>query len=199
MEWYLGIDETVAWLKNFGLWAVLVSLLLNILISVLGVVPSIFLSGANAVVFGLVPGFLLSLLGETLGAAVSFWLFRLGFSKVKRLKTDRWRWLNSFNGSSRKKQALLLLIARLAPFVPSGLITAVTAISKMKFIDFMIVSFLGKSPSIVIETIIGHDIVRANDNLPRLVISLLLVSLFFFLFKKKKICLKKDSAAEPID
>lgn len=185
MDWLFRVEDTVEWLKGFGIWAVFVSLLLNICISVLGVVPSLFLSGVNAVVFGLVPGFFLSLLGETLGAAVSFWLYRLGLSKVKRLNPESWQWLQSFNGSGRKKQAMLLLLARLTPLLPSGLITAAASISKMKFIDFIVVTFFGKAPSIVLETFIGHDIVRASDNLPRLVISLLLTGLLFLVFKKK--------------
>ncbi len=63
MDWLLPVDQVTNWLKSFGIWAVLISLLLNICISALGVIPSLFLSGANAVVFGIIPGFFISLTG----------------------------------------------------------------------------------------------------------------------------------------
>jgi len=44
-----------------------------------GYMPSVFLSGANAVVFGSVNGFFVSLAGEVLGATLSFWLYRQGW------------------------------------------------------------------------------------------------------------------------
>lgn len=185
MDWLFSIEETVDWLRGFGVWAVFISLLLSLIISILGVVPSLFLSGANAVVFGLFPGFCLSLIGETLGAAISFWVYRLGLSKFERLKWNRWRWLRTFNDSGRKKQAIMILLARLTPLIPSGVITAAASISKVKFIDFILVTFIGKAPSIVLETFIGHDLIRANDNLPRLLISLIFVVLLLSLFYNK--------------
>jgi hypothetical protein len=73
----------------------------------LGVVPSLFLSGANAVVFGMVPGFFISLIGEALGAEVSFYLYRFGIRKAK-MDHKRWGWLQRLNGVSRKRQLSLL-------------------------------------------------------------------------------------------
>jgi len=42
------VDQTASWLKQFGIWTIVVSLLLSMGISILGIVPSLFLSGANA-------------------------------------------------------------------------------------------------------------------------------------------------------
>jgi uncharacterized membrane protein YdjX (TVP38/TMEM64 family) len=55
MDGLFDVQRTAEWLRDFGIWAILISILLNIFISLLGVVPSLFLSGANAVVFGLIP------------------------------------------------------------------------------------------------------------------------------------------------
>ncbi len=52
-----NVDVIAEWLRSYGVWAILISLLINILISILGLVPTLFLSGANAVVFGFIPGF----------------------------------------------------------------------------------------------------------------------------------------------
>jgi uncharacterized membrane protein YdjX (TVP38/TMEM64 family) len=185
MDWFFSVEEAAEWLKSFGIGAVLISLLLNICISVLGFVPSLFLSGANAVVFGIVPGYFISLAGEVLGAGVSFWLYRFGVSKIKKINVDEWSWLQSINTSSRGKQMMLLLLARLTPLMPSGLITVVAALSSVKFLDFMIISLVGKAPSIALETLIGHDMIRLNDNFPRLFITLMFMGVMLLLFRKK--------------
>lgn len=187
MDWLFPVDQVANWLNSFGVGAVLVSLMLNICISVLGVVPSLFLSGANAVVFGIIPGFFISLTGEVLGAGLSFWLYRWGFGKLKVVNQKNWAWLQKINGASRKRRMMILLLARLTPLVPSGVITFAAAISSMRFLDFIWISLAGKAPSIALETLVGHDLIRINDNLPRLIISLLFMVLIYVLLKKQKI------------
>ncbi|HEY0829343.1 MAG TPA: VTT domain-containing protein [Bacilli bacterium] len=184
MDWLFPVDQVANWLNSFGIGAVLISLLLNIFISVLGVLPSLFLSGANAVVFGIIPGFFISLTGEVLGAGLSFWLYRWGFGKLKYVNQKNWAWLQKINGASRKRRMVILLLARLTPLVPSGVITFAAAVSSMRFLDFIWISLAGKAPSIAIETLVGHDLIQINDNLPRLVTSLLFMVLIYVLYKK---------------
>lgn len=131
MDWFFRMDETAEWLNDFGVWAVFISILLNIGISVLGVVPSLFLSGANAIVFGMVPGFFISLTGEVLGAGVAFLLYRWGIRKINWNK-ERWNWLQKINSAGRKRQLSILLLARLTPLIPSGIVTMAAALTHMK-------------------------------------------------------------------
>ncbi|NHN33302.1 TVP38/TMEM64 family protein [Paenibacillus agricola] len=187
MELFFDVNEVINWLRQFGIWAILVSLLINIGISILGVVPSLFLSGANAVVFGMVPGFFISILGEVLGAGLSFFLYRWGIHKVNAMHSEKWRWVHRINDASRGRRIVLLFIARVTPLIPSGVITFAAAASNMVFVDFIIVTFLGKAPSIVMETLIGHDLLLLNDNFPRLLISLLLITVILIFFRKKHI------------
>ena len=58
------LNGTISYLRSFGPYAVLVSILLDVLVNVSGVLPSIFISTANALVFGLFWGFILSWLSE---------------------------------------------------------------------------------------------------------------------------------------
>ncbi|EXX89165.1 hypothetical protein BG53_00530 [Paenibacillus darwinianus] len=187
MDWLVKVEQLAAWLREFGIWAIAVSLLLSIAVAILGLVPSVFISGANAVVFGIVPGFWISLAGEVLGAAISYWLYKWGFGKT-RLKQDNWSWLRRLNEGGRPKQFSILAFARLTP-VPSGVITFVAAISSMRYIDFLLATTLGKMPSIAMETLIGHDLFTINENLPRLLVVVSVVIVVYLLFRgrnKKK-------------
>jgi uncharacterized membrane protein YdjX (TVP38/TMEM64 family) len=185
MDWFIQVEDIAQWLRSLGLWAVAASLLLSVIVAILGVVPSLFLSGANAVVFGIVPGFWISLTGEALGAAVSFWLYRWGFGKLKQVKQESWAWLRKLNEANRGRRIVILLIARLTPLMPSGVITFAAAASHMAFLDFIVITFIGKAPSIALETLVGHDLALLNENYPRLIVSLLLLAVIFLLMKKK--------------
>jgi len=186
MDWFFQVEDFSEWLEGFGIWAIIISLLLNIVISILGIVPSIFLSGANAVVFGLIPGFLISHVGEVFGAGISFWLYRWGFGRMKGVREESWRWLQQLNYASRRRRMMLLFIARLTPFLPSGVITFAAAVSRMSFADFILVTLLGKAPSIAMETLVGHDLLLIQENFPRLLITLLFLAVIFLLMKKRK-------------
>lgn len=190
-EWW-DVEALTATLRDAGIWAAFVSIFLNVLISVIGVVPSVFLSGANAVVFGPVNGFFVSLAGEVLGAALSFWLYRLGARRGLRWEEDRFRWQRAFNGLSRKRQVLVLLSARLAPMVPSGAVTFAAAVSGVRFADFLVTSAAGKTPSLLLETMIGHDLVYFSENKGRLALTLVLLLLMAALFWRTR----KDEKAQ---
>jgi uncharacterized membrane protein YdjX (TVP38/TMEM64 family) len=73
-----------------GYYALLLSILLNIIISVLGVIPSVFITAANISFFGFGYGLTLSILGEAFGAIISFYLYRVLkknlFSNVQIIK-----------------------------------------------------------------------------------------------------------------
>jgi uncharacterized membrane protein YdjX (TVP38/TMEM64 family) len=86
VDWLMNVDSIAEWIRSWGLIAVLASILLNIVISISGVLPSIFLSGANAIVFGLMGGFAVSLTGEVLGASLAFLLYRWGVGKFRKNK-----------------------------------------------------------------------------------------------------------------
>ncbi|MFH0067074.1 hypothetical protein [Peribacillus sp. NPDC056705] len=66
-------------LLSSGPFSIAVSLAFNILISVLGFIPSVFITAANITVFGFEKGLILSYVGEIGGAVVSFWLYRKAF------------------------------------------------------------------------------------------------------------------------
>ncbi len=186
MDWFFQIEDFSAWIKSFGIWAVIVSLLLNIIISILGFIPSIFLSGANAVVFGLIPGFIISVAGEVLGAAVSFLLYRWGFRRIRGVRNESWKWLNQVNQASRGRRMLLLFTARLTPFLPSAVITFAASVSQITFVDFIVVTLLGKAPSIALETLVGNDLFFMKQNFPRLIITLLLLAIIVLLMRSRK-------------
>lgn len=70
--------------------AIPLSILINIIISLLGVIPSIFLTAINIQLFGVTNGTIISIAGEALGAIISFYIYRLGLQKFTHDKVNKY-------------------------------------------------------------------------------------------------------------
>jgi uncharacterized membrane protein YdjX (TVP38/TMEM64 family) len=193
MDLFFSVADTAEWLRSFGIWAVIASVMLGVLISIICVIPPVFLTAANAVVFGIWPGFLISLCTEIIGASVSYWVYRSLLNKAENTNFLRkkpafnprqWRWIDRLKTVSRRRRAVLLLIAFMTPFMPSPLITFAAATVKAKFLDFVLVAAVGKMPSIALETVIGHDLLFLSDNWPRLIIAGVMLVVLVLLMRR---------------
>jgi uncharacterized membrane protein YdjX (TVP38/TMEM64 family) len=162
-----------------------ISILLNILISITGVFPSAPLTFVNVKLFGFWNGFSLSFIGEVLGAALSFWLYRKGFHTLVHTKTpSHSKWLKLLRVQG-KESFILILSLRLLPFIPSGLITFFSAVGKGSFAVFISASALGKIPALFIEVYSVYHISQSSIQ-GKVILVLLSIILLFYIIKKWK-------------
>jgi len=173
------IDSIAEFLRSYGMWAMVISMVVDILINVLGFLPSIFISAANGVVFGLVPGVIISWLAESIGVMISFWLMRRflrHYAEHLIAKSKYLKKIDEFSGANGFK---MMLLARSLPYFPSGIITALGAVSSIRFRDYVLATFIGKFPATMLEVVVGHDILNYEENLGRLSI---VIGLAFLLY-----------------
>ncbi|MCK6256507.1 VTT domain-containing protein [Fictibacillus sp. KIGAM418] len=131
--------------------AFLLSIGINMIISLLGVVPSVFLTAANLTVFGFGEGMAVSFIGEAFGAVISFILYRKGFRKAANMRGLSHPKVKQLLAAEGKESFYLILALRLLPFVPSGIVTFIAAIGKTSLFIFVLASSIGKVPAILIE------------------------------------------------
>ena len=67
---------------------------------------------------------------------------------------------------------------------PSGVITALGAISKIKPRDYILANLIGKFPSTALEVAIGTDIVNFQENMGRLGIIVVVAGIVYFILWK---------------
>ena len=166
-------------LQSYGPWAMVISFVLDVLINALGFLPSIFFSTANGLLFGLVPGIIISWLAETVGVVLSFMIMRYILRDTAHKVIEKSELLLKVDDFSGK-----MLFARAIPYFPSGIITALGAISQISLRDYIIANLIGKFPSTALEVIVGHDAVLLQDNLGRLTVVILIASVIYFLLWK---------------
>lgn len=173
------IAALAAYIQGLGFGGVAVTLFLFVIMTFTIVFPFMILSGAAGIVYGLFWGVMISWAGEVIGAIVMFVFARYFFRHMIEGWIEKSKYLKQVDDYSAKNGFHALLIARLLPLAPSGIITAVAAISKMSFRDFMLATVLGKLPPVVIKVLLGHDLAFAGENMTRLIVVVLLVVVIY--------------------
>lgn len=172
----IGLAE---YLRSFGPWSILVTILLFVVMTFTIVFPFMILSGAAGIMYGLFWGVMISWIGEVVGAIVMFVFARYFFRNLVSGWIQKSRYLKQVDDYSATNGFKALLIARLLPLAPSGIITAVASISKMSFRDFFLATLLGKLPPVIIKVLLGHDLVFAGENMTRLIVIAVLVVVIY--------------------
>lgn len=178
-------ENLVQFFREHQSWAILLSLALSILVAVIGILPSYFITAANVLFFGFWPGTLLSFLGEALGAAVAFLLYRKGFQKKIINKLSRYPKINYLIAAKGAKAFYLVFITRIIPFIPSGLVSFGAAMSRMAFSAFVVASSLGKIPSLILEAYSVKAVTDFNWQ-GKLILAIFAIVALYFLFRNTK-------------
>ena len=174
------IPATVEYIRSFGEWAVVFAFLLTLFTNALGFPPAVIFSTANVILFGIIPGIILSCVAETVGVTIAFVLMRFYFREAAEKAIAKSPFLAKVDRYSGSKGFFIMLIGRMVPYLPSAVMNAVGALSSIRFRDYVLASLVGKFPSTGIEAIIGHDIIMRQEDHTRLVIVVICASILIY-------------------
>jgi uncharacterized membrane protein YdjX (TVP38/TMEM64 family) len=144
------------YILSFGLWAPVASCFLMVLQALVAPVPSFLITFANGLAFGVFWGWMLSLFGHVLAAAVCFGISRsLGRVPVEVLvgktgleSADRWfaRW-----------GLYAVFAGRLIPGIAFDVISYAAGLTRMRFRSFIIATALGIFPQTFLYSYLGRQ------------------------------------------
>lgn len=177
------INSLLQLFREYHDLAILISICISIIIALLGVVPSVFITAANILFFGFWNGTLISFLGEAMGAAIAFYLYRKGFKKTVEKRLDQYPKLKRLINATGKEAFGLIFSLRLIPFVPSGLITFAAAVGKVSPPIFITASSLGKIPALLIEAYAVYE-VAAFGWQGKLILVIVALGLVYWIIKR---------------
>lgn len=81
---------------------------------------------------------------------------------------------------------MLIFEGRLLPFVPSGFVTLAAAMSKVNSLTFIIATFWGKIPSILLEVLVSYGVIEASQKNIKIVIVIISLILIYLTIGKRK-------------
>lgn len=178
-----NVNGLVEYLRSFGAWAIVISFILDVLINAGSVFPSVFISTANGLIFGLPLGITISWLAETVGVSISFYLMRFLFRGAAEKLIAQSAYLQKIDQVSGREGLKWMALARMMPYFPSGILTAIGALSSMSFRDYFIANLIGKFPSTALEVLIGHDLVNFQEHSFRLAVLVGLIAAAYIFYK----------------
>ncbi|MDR3585099.1 MAG: VTT domain-containing protein [Desulfosporosinus sp.] len=161
---------------EWGSISLFVDLFIITLLMLFPVVPFVLIAGVNTILYGWVGGILLSLAGSLLGASLGFWLARtLGQTWVQPKVAKLGKWGALLRGNS----FTVVFLSRLIPILPSAAVNYASGLSQMTFLSFLLATLLGKTPMIIWESWVGHDLWKISHHPGRLLLALASGALLF--------------------
>ena len=157
-EWFqpARIKEFLEFARNSSF-----ALPLVCLIYVLGgfvLFPVTVLSLITAAVFGAIAGPLYGMVGSLLSAAVMFWIGNVaGLKGLRKLFGER---IRSIDRKFHDSGILGVAALRFIPIAPYSIVNLAAGISSVTFIDFMVGTFIGFLPGLVIKGLVGDSLVQ---------------------------------------
>ncbi len=135
-------------------------------------VPVTLLIAVTGIVFGPVTGAAYAITGTLLSAAVTYGLGRwLGRDTVRRLVGAR---INRLSRRIAKRGIIAMVIVRLLPIAPFTVVNVIAGASHLRFRDYLVGTFLGVAPGIVITVTFIHNLAEAIRNPSAGTVSMLL-------------------------
>ncbi len=150
------VDALRTYMLSFGVWAPVISVGLMILQSIIAPIPAFLIVFANGMAFGTIPGWLLSLFGQTLAAAVCFGIARALGRDVVRALIGKFG-LESADGWFARWGLLGLFITRLVPGIGFDAISYAAGLTKMPFRTFILVTLAGSGPQLLLYSFLGEN------------------------------------------
>jgi phosphatidylserine/phosphatidylglycerophosphate/cardiolipin synthase-like enzyme/uncharacterized membrane protein YdjX (TVP38/TMEM64 family) len=125
-------------------------------------VPVMLLIAVTGIVFGPFYGSIYAIGGSLLSAAVAYDAGRrLGSDTVRRLLGPR---INGLSRRIARRGILAVVIVRTLPIAPFTIVNIVAGASHIRFRDYLIGTFLGMLPGIIVTVTFGHHLAETVRN-----------------------------------
>lgn len=140
-------------IQGFGIMGPLVFIIIQIIQTVVPIIPAALTCPAAAVIFGHLDGFILNLIGIMIGSVINFFLARKYGRKIVRILVGE----KKFNKSiawmeTDDKFTKIFTFGMLFPVSPADLLCLLAGLSKMSFKRFFITLCIGKPITLFLYT-----------------------------------------------
>ena len=156
------LQSFLEWVEDLGPWGPLVIAVAYVPATVFLVPGSLITLGAGAM-FGVVKGTIAISLGSTAGAAAAFWVGRTlarGWVEEKVAGNAKFQAIDQAVGEHGFK---IVLLIRLSPLFPFTLLNYAFSLTKVRFRDYLVASWIGMFPGTVMYVYLGSLVRRVAD------------------------------------
>ena len=144
------------YMQGFGNFAVIVYVVAYALNTISIIPPIAILSLTAGLVFGKVWGALYLMMGAMIGTSATYFISRIfGRGLIESFLKGKFKQLDD---ALERKGFLTVLFFRAIPIIPYEVLNYACGLSKMKFRDYFLATFLGLIPGVIISAFFGGAI-----------------------------------------
>lgn len=175
-------ENIKTFVDSYGVFSPIIYIILFTLVP-LTLFPDSILAIAGGMCFGMVSGFIFTMIGAILGGSLSFFLAKTLGHKIfnKFIKPD----LSKLENAIKNRGFMLVFLLRLIPLFPFDIISYASGFSGVKFKDFAFATILGIIPGVFVFVNIGDKATDLDSSSFYMSIALL-VGLFVMSYTLKK-------------
>jgi uncharacterized membrane protein YdjX (TVP38/TMEM64 family) len=148
------IDRAQQQVMRWGAWSAIGYPLLFAFCNVL-LLPGGILSVVSGFFFGLWWGFLVVLLGNSIGAAISFALSRWAGQRWFAQKLSRNRTLRALQPAVEREGWKIIFLSQLHPLFPASLLNYLYGLTRIRFRTYIFWTSVGRAPGLFLYTYVG--------------------------------------------
>lgn len=158
-------DPLVNWLQSVGEQSIAITSLVATLLALFPIIPYPFIGGLIGAAFGPFIGSMITWVGSALASIIMFIFIRYAYQDFGQVLINRYQMTAKITLLFEKNAFMTIFITRLIPIVPSILVNAYSALSRVPASHYIVASSLGKIPSMILFATVGDAVLRNPMNL----------------------------------
>jgi len=159
---FRSIDDIVAYLDRYEVASALVYIGLQITQVVISVIPAQPFNLASGYLYAFWLGYALSITGTALGTTATFFLARfLGKDAIYLLFGEK-KIAKFVDHMDSKRALFIIFMLYLIPGLPKDPIGYAVGLSKVKFVRFLFIALIGRSPAMMMTIMVGSMLNKGN-------------------------------------
>ncbi len=173
------LDKLKIFILDFGVFAPLVLILLQVLQVLIAPIPGQLMGLASGFIFGPVLGTIYTMIGVIIGSYIAFKLSRrLGRPFVEKV-IDR-KTLKKFDYLAEDKGVFTLFLLFLLPALPDDAICLIAGLTSIRIRSLVLIAFLGRLPGMFVLNLVGNGFGSSYSIILFTVVMLVSILIFYF-------------------
>ncbi len=177
---FLDQQKIRAFVTSYGVRAPIILVGLQVLQIIIAPIPGHIIGFVGGYLFGALRGILYCMLGVIIGATLTFWIGRIFGRGLLQLFISHEN-MNRFDRYVITKGPFIIFVLLLLPVTPLGdILFYLSGLTAMPFLVFLIMAVIARTPSNVINNLIGAK--AATFNFQQWIIFIIVIAVFILLF-----------------
>lgn len=183
-------DELLFWFQQTKDSSVFFTMFIATLFALFPIIPFPIIGGIIGAMYGTFLGGFVTWVASTAASIIMFLFIRFVFQNWGLRIIRRYKRLEMITVMFERNAFITILVSRLIPFIPSIVVNAYSAVSRVSFVSYTIASSLGKIPAMLLFAVLGHSLVSTNREVffvIALYALIILLTIYFYTRWKKSL------------